>query len=379
MKRIGITGAFGFLGANFISALLAAPKIALFPADKLEVVAFSSRIRNNPLFSPENVTIESLDILDRQDVFTKFQGLDAIAHFAGRVDYRRAYRREVWDTDVLGTKNVFDAALTAKVPRILYVSSISALGSGHEAGNSRADGMPDETRYANESSTPYGDPGWPSSFSSAAEVYAAIEASLSGDYCFLDKMQVAYFDAKLAGWELAKLYARDKGLPVVTIFPGTAVGAGDMHNAITKLVNNVWEGRLRFATSGATAFMDARDLGEGALCALSRGRRGEGYVIAGRDEHNLSYAEFIGLVAGLARSEGWHAQRRPLVLPRPLTLKIASIVERAIPKGSLTRALALSGSMRNTCTSKKAQTELQYKPRATLEEGILMCRRFMHS
>jgi dihydroflavonol-4-reductase len=189
-------------------------------------------------------------------------------------------------------------------------------------------------------------------------------------------MKVAYVDAKLAGWELAKLYAREKGLPVVTIFPGTAVGAGDMHNAISKLVNLVWEGRLGLSFPGSTSFVAASDLGRGAVLALEKGRAGEGYVIGGREEDNLDYSAFQDLVASLARAEGCHAKKRSLVLPRPIMLAAALAAERLLPQGSLTEAFVLSGSMRNLCSSAKARRELGYEPLATLESAILACRRF---
>ena len=85
-------------------------------------------------------------------------------------------------------------------------------------------------------------------------------------------MRVAYVDAKLAGWELAKLYAREKGLDLVTIFPGTAVGPGDLHNAISRLVNDVWEGRLGLSFPGSTSFVAAPDLARGAPPRLGEGK-----------------------------------------------------------------------------------------------------------
>jgi dihydroflavonol-4-reductase len=372
MKRIGVTGAFGFLGANFVSSLLEERRELRYARDDLEIVAFASRVRNNPLFDPADVTVESLDVLDYEDLVRKFSGLDYVAHFAGRVDYRTLWRRAVWDTNVLGTKRVFDAALQAGVSRVLYVSSICALGYGARPEGAPAGALP----LADESSSPYGDPDWPTSFASPAEVLAAVDASLAGDYSFINNIKVAYFDAKLAGWELAKLYARERGLPVVTIFPGTAVGAGDLHYAISKLVNDVWEGKLRLSFGGGTFFLDARDLARGAILALEKGKVGEGYIIGGRDEHNLGYVQFQNMVATLARSEGWLAQRSPPVLPMGLLLAIAFVAERLAPNGSINEAFVLSGRGKNTCSSTKARRELGYEPRTSLDGAILECRRF---
>jgi dihydroflavonol-4-reductase len=364
MTRLGVTGAFGFLGANFIAALLEDSRRAASGGDGIAITAFSSKSRANPLFDPAEVSTECLDVLDYDGMARKFSGLDAIAHFAGKVDYRPSQKRAVWDTDVLGSKRVFDAALAAGVPRLLYASSICALG---DAGDGK---------LADEASDPYGDPRWPISFASASEALGAVEASAAGDYGFLEGVRVAYLDAKLAGWELAKAYARDGGLPIVTVFPGTVVGAGDLHFAISKLVDNVWEGKLRLSFSGSSAFVGARDFASGASLALRKGRPGEGYVIAGRDEYNLSYVEFQDLIARLSREEGWRARRRPPVLPKGFLMGLASATERAMPNGSLTRAFVLSGGIRNVCSSAKARSELGYDPSASLESAILECRRF---
>lgn len=379
MLRIGVTGAFGFLGANFVSALLQ-------KLPETEIVAFASRTRANPLFSPDKVEIEDLSILRSGDMAEKFGGLDAVAHFAGRVDYRRRMRREVWDIDVLGAKKVFDAALKAKVPRLLYVSSICALGAGSlrydqtaalPAAPSAA--TPGRTRFADERSTPYGASNWPTSFASPREALAAVDASEDGDYSFIESMELAYFDAKLAAWELAKRYSREKGLPVITIFPGTAVGPGDLNSGISKLVNSVWEGKLRFAPPGATAFMDSRDLGAGASLALLEGKIGEAYVIAGRDEHNLRYKNFMELVAGIAQRENGRNGAGISAIPPGPALFAAAIVEQVLPESPLSKALILSGSVQNVCTSAKARRELGYEPRADLTESVIACRKFSRS
>jgi dihydroflavonol-4-reductase len=364
--RIGVTGAFGFLGASFVRALLDEGRPGL------EIVAFASRTRTNPLFDPAAVRVESLDVLDRRGLAERFSGLDAVAHFAGKVGFRASERKAVWDANVIGAKNVFDAVLETGIGRLLNVSSINVLRGA-------APGA-----LATESSAPYrasmaGPRGQapkhrsPDSFASSEDALAAVEASVAGDYSFLRRVRVAYGDSKLAAWELAKRYFIDKALPVVTIFPGTAVGPGDLHDSISKLVDQVWEGRLRLVIEGSTSFVDSRDFAEGAVLALDRGRPGEGYILAGRDEDCMSYAEFMGIVRGAAGREGGPG---PLVLPRALALVAASIAEFVAPSGDLTKAHVLSGSEINRCSSAKAVAELGYRPVVPLVESALACRRF---
>jgi hypothetical protein len=133
--KIGVTGAFGFLGANFIASLLDDRRQTHSIGDDVGITAFASRTRSNPLFDPSAVRVEGLDVLDYEDMARKFAGLDAIAHFAGRVDYSIRAKRSVWVANVLGTKRVLDAAMSAGVGRVLHVSSICVLGTRSRGGD----------------------------------------------------------------------------------------------------------------------------------------------------------------------------------------------------------------------------------------------------
>jgi Nucleoside-diphosphate-sugar epimerases len=364
--RIGITGACGFLGANFIAELLDPELSALLAPGGLEILAFASSTPSNPLWSDAGLQVETLDVLDYPSMVRNFVGLDALVHFAGRVDYRSEGKRSVWDANALGTKRLFDACLASGVPRVLYVSSISALGRGTQ-----------DSGPVDENSSPYGDPDWPMAFASSEEALWAVEASLAGDYGFLKRVQVAYGDSKLAGWELAKLYAREKGLPVVTIFPGTAVGPGELHRSISRLVDAVWEGRLGLTLPGATSFVDSRDIARGAILALAKGRVGEGYVISGLEGHYQCYSDFMESIATLARSVGAKAWRKPLVPPLGLLLAAGTVAELLLPRSGLSRSLVVSGSLPgNSYSIEKARRELGYEPRTSLAPAIIACRRF---
>jgi nucleoside-diphosphate-sugar epimerase len=316
--------------------------------------------------------VESLDVLDSGDMARKFAGLDALAHFAGRVDYSVRAKRAVWDANVLGTKRVLDAAIEAGLGRVLYVSSICVLGTETQG----------EPGLLNESDSPYADNGSLNSFASPTEALDAVDRSSRGDYSFLREVRIAYFDSKLAAWELAKTYARERGQDIVTVFPGTAVGPGDLHYAISRLVDGVWDGSLGSSLEGATSFVDSRDFARGAVLAMGRGRGGESYVISGRDEDNLSYGEFMSLVARVARDNGGRPRARkpraraPRAVPGGLALAAAAVAELVVPGAGLSRALVLSGTVRNVCSSSKARAELGYEPGPDLESAILECRRF---
>ena len=93
--------------------------------------------------------------------------------------------------------------------------------------------------------------------------------------------------------------------------------------------------------------MDSRDLGAGASLALLEGKIGEAYVIAGRDEHNLRYKNFMELVAGIAQRENGRNGAGISAIPPGPALFAAAIVEQVLPESPLSKALILSGSVQN--------------------------------
>jgi nucleoside-diphosphate-sugar epimerase len=363
--RIGVTGAFGFLGANLVANLMARGPSAG------EVVAFSSRTARNPLFDPALTTAVRLDVLDRDDVRSKTRGLDALFHFAGKVSFAAREKQATWDVNVLGARNVFEAALENRISRLVYVSSITTLGACIP-GRSIADETNDV--YATAARNP-------NSFRSADEALAAVDSSAAGDYRFLEKVRIAYYDSKLAARELARNWHRERGLPVVLVMPGTAVGPGDVHYDISELVDRVFTNRLAVTIPGASSFVDSRDFAEGASLAWRKGGTGESYIISGRDEDNLSYRDFMRLAARVARSQGRKVRGDFVVMPRWLSLMAARLLEATAPGSklgsTLGTALILSGSMVHRFSSAKAREELGYAPRRTLEQSIADCYEFL--
>lgn len=360
--RVGVTGAFGFLGASFVAELLSRPTAG---SGATEIVAFGARTMRNPLFDPEAVRVEKLDLSGEGDPAEKFRGLDVLAHFAGRVGYRVSEKREVWDINVLGARRVFDAAARAGVGLVLYVSSVSALGPA-PAG-----------RFLRESDRPFGSASGAWSLDSLQAVNAAIESSLRGDYRFLRRSVSVYLDSKLAGLELAHGFARETGLPVVSILPGTAVGPGEVHTGIGALVGKVWRGELGFSVPGMTAFMDSGDFARGAALAMEKGRPGEDYILAGGPEDNLSYADFAALVSKVALdARGRPGEgRKPRVVPASLALAGGSLAELLAPGLGLSRGLVASGLARIVCDSEKAIRELGYAPVTPLADSVRACAR----
>ena len=307
-----------------------------------------------------------MNILDRDSVMTGLQGLDAVIHVAGSVNFLAGRRRLVWDVNVLGSAHIYDAVLRLGIPRLIDTSSISALGPS-----------PDGSLIDESTANPYQHEN-PIMFTNAKDALDAVASSLQGDHSFLRSSRLTYFDAKLAATELSRTMANDEGLPVVRVFPGTAVGPGDIHYAISQLVDTVWEGKLRMTYPGSTAFMDSRDFARGVVQALHLGKIGEEYILAGRPEDNLSYSDFMIKIAAVARECGstTASSKAPLIPPPFLAYTASRVLEQLAPRAGLSYGMSLSACLNHRFTSGKAIRELGYSPNTSLQESIKACRDF---
>ena len=68
------------------------------------------------------------DILDIVGLEEAMEGMDAVIHAAAKVSFAGRDRRELFQTNIEGTANVVNAALSNNVRRFIHVSSVAALG-----------------------------------------------------------------------------------------------------------------------------------------------------------------------------------------------------------------------------------------------------------
>jgi nucleoside-diphosphate-sugar epimerase len=355
--RVGITGSVGFLGANLVK------HVHDNRPEGLDTICFYSRNRSNPLTDQLDLPHRHLDVTSRREVLEKTRDLDVLFHLAGMVDYSRKHARRTWEVNVLGARNIFQAVLRNRIPKLVFISSINVLGTAGRG-----------TDLRDETNDPYGSPGNPISFRNRAETLAAVEASARGEYRFLARSRVPYFDSKLAAYELALDYHRKTGLPVTVVLPGTAVGQGDVGMSITTLVHLTYAGKLKITLPGGSSFVSARDVAEGIWLSSLRGKAGQGYIITGPPEDNLSYRAFMERVAGVARHRyGQHVSGRFLSLPAPLCRPVAGAFRLLSIDGALSEGLILSGCATHRFSHAKARDELGYRPKVTLDQAIESC------
>jgi len=120
-----VTGSSGYLGSVLCVDLARNHKvIGLYrrpPSEKLKNAA-------------PNVRWEKGDVADADCIdwvfkrsASKGQHIDYVIHFAAYTDFGEKWHDEYCDTNIIGTRNIIEAAYEAKVKRILFAGSIAAL------------------------------------------------------------------------------------------------------------------------------------------------------------------------------------------------------------------------------------------------------------
>ena len=305
-----VTGATGFVGAAVARALLAKGH-----AVRALVRAASDRRNLEGL----DVDIAVGDLNDRESLDRAARGCEALFHVAA--DYR------IWcpdpdsmlRTNVEGTRAIMEAAGAAGVGRIVYTSSVAALGVA-------ADGKPGD------------------------ENTAATVADMIGPY------KRSKF---LAEAEVSRL-ARDAGLPAVIVNPSTPVGPRDIKPTPTgRLIVEAAAGRMPAYIETGLNVVHVDDVADGHLLAFDKGKPGRRYILGGED---MSLREILVAVAALAG-------RRPprLRLPHGLVMPIAYVAE-AVARLTGVEPLTTVDGVRMArkhmyYSSDRAKAELGYAPR----------------
>ncbi|HMZ45271.1 MAG TPA: NAD-dependent epimerase/dehydratase family protein [Chitinophagaceae bacterium] len=112
-----VTGATGLLGNELIQQLITQGK-------KIRALFYHT----NPTLLHENIEWKQVDILDIVDLEEAMTGITQVYHCAALVSFNKAQKNYLHQINIEGTKNIVNACLQEKVEKLLYVSSVAALG-----------------------------------------------------------------------------------------------------------------------------------------------------------------------------------------------------------------------------------------------------------
>lgn len=265
-----VTGASGFVGSAVVRQLLAR-------GERVRVLVRPASDRRN--VSRLAVELVEGDLRQASTLAAACAGCSALYHVAA--DYRLWTRdpRELYASNVEGTRNLMRAALGAGIPRIVYTSSVATLGL-------HADGSP------------------------ASEESPVGLANMIGHY------KRSKFLAERA---VDELVARE-GLPAVIVNPSTPVGPHDVKPTPTgRMIRDAAAGRIPAYVDTGLNIVHVEDVARGHLLAFEHGKIGRRYILGGED---MALREILAAIAQ-------HVGRRPprIRLPRPALYPVAMVAE----------------------------------------------------
>lgn len=123
MDKILVTGGAGFIGSHLVKQLCEAGH---------KVVVADILLRGNKLSNDvlNNIEMHHVDVRDRESIIRISKGCDVIYHFAAvlGVDVVADSPISTMDTEVIGMKNVCDAAILNGINKIIYASTSGIYG-----------------------------------------------------------------------------------------------------------------------------------------------------------------------------------------------------------------------------------------------------------
>jgi dihydroflavonol-4-reductase len=239
------------------------------------------------------------------------RGVQRVFHVAGATSLRGT-ADDLFRINVGGTEAVLEEALRAGVERVVYTSSVAAIGPAPRGSTA------DET-----------------------QVFRA------------GRFGLPYVNSKHEAEGVAMRIAAH-GLPVVIVNPAHVFGRGDRYGSSTILVRRFLRRQIPAYVDGALNIVDAEDVAAGHLLADERGEVGERYILGNR---NFTLDR---LFADLARLSG--VEPPALKLPLTAALALARAAELAPGRPAVTTVEVRASSLWWAFRSTKAKRLLGWRP-----------------
>ena len=251
-----VTGSAGHVGANLVRRLL---------DDGARVRVLLRHEDNNEALEGLEVERSFGDIRDLNATRDAVAGCQGVYHCAAKVstiEGNRAHRREVFECNVLGTRNVLQAAREAGAGRVVVTGSFSAVGYDLDDPSASSD----ETMqfYPMERTMPY------------ERSKALVEHEC---------------------WRAAAA-----GQDVVVATCCAVVGGGDFFpSRLGRTLCDFTNGKFHAYVDGGFEFVAARDIVEGHLLCMHQGRSGEKYIFSSEYKTISEMLDLFEEVSGVPR------------------------------------------------------------------------------
>lgn len=224
-----ITGANGHLGNNLVRALI---------GQNYHVRASVRDLDNKRPFAGVKCEVVCADILDKNSLMIVMKDVETVFHVASVFKHWSPDpQKDIIEPNVIGTKNVMEAAAECGVKKVILVSSIAAL---------------------DHSTVPMKEDTWNTFFPNA----------------YYQSKQ----EAELLAWDLSKKL----NIKLITVLPSSIIGEGVWGTMTPTMgfLDMVLKNQLPVDPNFAFNFVDVKDVAQGMILADKLGKIGERYILA---------------------------------------------------------------------------------------------------
>ncbi len=247
--KVLVTGATGFIG-NHVT------RLCLEQGDEVRVMVMPGEDRS-PLDGMDVEFVEG-NLLAPDSLPKCVEGVDGLYHLAAVYAVWTKDPTLQYRVNVEGANHMLRAAMAAGVTKVVYTSSIAAIGIP----------KPGEL---------------------------ATEETLFNGWAYCND----YVLSKYISHQMVKGLVAE-GLQATIVCPGFPFGPGDrMPTPTGKLIIAILQGKMKNYFAGGMCAVDVRDVAAGHLLAMAKGRIGEAYLLTNKDG-NLSQKDLARLVAKVA-------------------------------------------------------------------------------
>lgn len=281
--KVFVTGGTGFIGANLVRLLLQKNyevRVLIRPESNIENL--------------KNLEIEKVEgCLTDSNLYQSLKGCQVLFHCAAHYSLWQKDKPLLEQYNILGTRNILAAARQAGIERTIYTSSVAAIGVK---------------------------PGV-----AVNEIYQSPVENLVGHY------KKSKYWAEQEAHQAVKL-----GQDIVIVNPSTPIGPWDIKPTPTgDLILRFLRRKMPAYVNTGLNFIDVRDVAQGHLLALEKGKTGERYILG---HQNLTLKEFLDL---LSKITGLPAPQK--TLPIWLPLSVAWVDEMILAKLGKIPSIPLDG------------------------------------
>jgi dihydroflavonol-4-reductase len=308
-----VTGGAGFIGSHLVRLLVS----------RGDCVRVLDRPGAKTDHLPSNIDFVAADIRDRDAVRSAVRDCRVVYHLAANPQLWTRRRGDFHRVNYLGTVNVLTAALDAGAERVLHTSTESILTRSRQT-------------------------------AAIVEDQDVPSADVIGPYCR------SKFLAERFAFHLAR-----GGAPVVVVNPTLPVGPGDFgRSPPTQMMLDFCLGKRAAFLDAELNLMDARDIADGMVRAVERGRPGVRYLLGAENWSIRSVFDHLAKLTGLPEPR-WRVPYPVALAAAYVSEWVADAVTGRIPAASVTGVKLTRRRMHFDAT--RSLRELGLTPRPVAE------------